>query len=183
MRSALIILSIMLSSAASATTINIDFEGTVVEDGPYARTQGFEFYSEAGFIVSSASPPSTSIVYCPDCAATMTSLSGQPFDLMTLDLWNMEFVGTGDATVSLTGHFVGGGQISTNLLAPASAWSSHSLDASWSNLELLEFSMSSTGTAIGLDNIVVSTVPVPAAIWLFGSALAGLGWLRRKQTG
>jgi hypothetical protein len=27
-----------------------------------------------------------------------------------------------------------------------------------------------------------STVPVPAAVWLFGSALAGLGWLRRKQT-
>jgi hypothetical protein len=28
-----------------------------------------------------------------------------------------------------------------------------------------------------------AAVPVPAAVWLFGSALAGLGWLRRKQTG
>jgi len=27
----------------------------------------------------------------------------------------------------------------------------------------------------------VSAVPVPAAAWLFGSALAGLGWIRRKQ--
>ena len=27
-----------------------------------------------------------------------------------------------------------------------------------------------------------SVVPVPAAVWLFGSALAGLGWFRRKQT-
>ena len=27
-----------------------------------------------------------------------------------------------------------------------------------------------------------SVVPLPAAVWLFGSALAGLGWLRRKQT-
>jgi len=25
-------------------------------------------------------------------------------------------------------------------------------------------------------------VPIPAAFWLFGSALAGLGWIRRKQT-
>ncbi|MBT8131510.1 MAG: VPLPA-CTERM sorting domain-containing protein [Gammaproteobacteria bacterium] len=25
-----------------------------------------------------------------------------------------------------------------------------------------------------------SVVPLPAAVWLFGSALAGLGWLRRK---
>ena len=28
----------------------------------------------------------------------------------------------------------------------------------------------------------VSAVPVPAAVWLFGSALAGMGWLRRIQT-
>jgi hypothetical protein len=27
-----------------------------------------------------------------------------------------------------------------------------------------------------------SVVPVPAAVWLFGSALAFLGWIRRKQT-
>ncbi|MDP6650818.1 MAG: VPLPA-CTERM sorting domain-containing protein [Gammaproteobacteria bacterium] len=25
-----------------------------------------------------------------------------------------------------------------------------------------------------------SVVPIPAAVWLFGSALAGLGWMRRK---
>jgi hypothetical protein len=30
--------------------------------------------------------------------------------------------------------------------------------------------------------MTATTVPVPAAVWLFGSALAGLGWLRRKQT-
>ena len=29
--------------------------------------------------------------------------------------------------------------------------------------------------------VVANVVPVPAAAWLFGSALAGLGWLRRKQ--
>lgn len=28
----------------------------------------------------------------------------------------------------------------------------------------------------------VSQVPVPAAAWLFGSALAGLGWMRRRKT-
>jgi hypothetical protein len=27
-----------------------------------------------------------------------------------------------------------------------------------------------------------SVVPIPAAVWLFGSALAGLGWMRRKRT-
>jgi len=33
-----------------------------------------------------------------------------------------------------------------------------------------------------LGGATVSAVPVPAAVWLFGSALAGLGWMRRKQT-
>jgi len=28
----------------------------------------------------------------------------------------------------------------------------------------------------------ISEVPIPAALWLFGSALAGLGWVRRKPT-
>ena len=32
-------------------------------------------------------------------------------------------------------------------------------------------------------NFQITLVPVPAAVWLFGSALAGLGWMRRKQTG
>jgi hypothetical protein len=27
-----------------------------------------------------------------------------------------------------------------------------------------------------------SAVPIPAAVWLFGSALAGLGWMRRRKT-
>jgi hypothetical protein len=31
-------------------------------------------------------------------------------------------------------------------------------------------------------SLTFATVPIPAAVWLFGSALAGLGWLRRKQT-
>ena len=35
-------------------------------------------------------------------------------------------------------------------------------------------------TSVEIDNVNVSAVPIPAAVWLFGSALAGLGWLRRK---
>jgi hypothetical protein len=35
-----------------------------------------------------------------------------------------------------------------------------------------------TGAAAFVDNVLISTVPIPAAVWLFGSTLAGLGWLR-----
>ncbi|MGI9344608.1 MAG: VPLPA-CTERM sorting domain-containing protein [Gammaproteobacteria bacterium] len=33
-----------------------------------------------------------------------------------------------------------------------------------------------------IDTITTSTVPVPAAVWLFGSALGLLGWARRRRT-
>jgi T5SS/PEP-CTERM-associated repeat protein len=33
----------------------------------------------------------------------------------------------------------------------------------------------------GSNILRAQVVPVPAAVWLFGSALAGLGWMRRKQ--
>lgn len=30
-------------------------------------------------------------------------------------------------------------------------------------------------------SVIANVVPIPAAVWLFGSALAALGWVRRKQ--
>ncbi|MGI9318020.1 MAG: VPLPA-CTERM sorting domain-containing protein [bacterium] len=30
-------------------------------------------------------------------------------------------------------------------------------------------------------SVTANVVPIPAAVWLFGSALTGLGWMRRKQ--
>ncbi|MGI9341665.1 MAG: hypothetical protein ACR2QV_02375 [Gammaproteobacteria bacterium] len=40
------------------------------------------------------------------------------------------------------------------------------------------------GTNMFYDNIVidVTPIPVPAAVWLFGSALGLLGWMRRKAS-
>jgi hypothetical protein len=34
---------------------------------------------------------------------------------------------------------------------------------------------------LALDNLSVTAVLIPPALWLFGSALAVLGWIRRKQ--
>ncbi len=39
-----------------------------------------------------------------------------------------------------------------------------------------------TGEGINDWLVTANVIPVPAAFWLFGSALAGLGWLRRKPT-
>jgi hypothetical protein len=39
-----------------------------------------------------------------------------------------------------------------------------------------------TFSHMGSALVSTSAVPIPAAVWLFGSALAGLGWFRRRQT-
>jgi hypothetical protein len=39
-----------------------------------------------------------------------------------------------------------------------------------------------TGSGVISQQIRTNTVPVPAAVWLFGSALGGLGWMRRRKT-
>ncbi len=45
------------------------------------------------------------------------------------------------------------------------------------------FAISVSQGGWGVENVRmdVQVVPVPAAVWLFGSALAGLGWMRRRQ--
>ena len=35
--------------------------------------------------------------------------------------------------------------------------------------------------AVGFDNLRADTIPIPAAVWLFGSGLGLLGWFRRKK--
>lgn len=71
-----------------------------------------------------------------------------------------------------------------------SAWSSHAIniaiDGSLAN-QILQFGFTSTSssfqnTGVYYDNINFQVVPVPAAVWLFGSALGLLGFVRRRLT-
>lgn len=36
--------------------------------------------------------------------------------------------------------------------------------------------------SVEIDNLVVNTIPVPPAVWLFGSALGLLGWMKHKAS-
>lgn len=109
---------------------------------------------------------------------TMQAISGEVFALESLSGqlggWN------------ITGRYAGGGTIQTGLSVGANAGTATKtnliLGSEWQGLESVTFEANFEFFYSGLDDVVVSTVPVPPAAWLFGSALTGLGWLRRRQT-
>jgi len=51
------------------------------------------------------------------------------------------------------------------------------------------YDINANGQVVGIGTLsdgsqgafMISAIPVPAAVWLFGSALAGLGWMRRRK--
>jgi len=129
--------------------------------------------------------------WCADDAnegVSIYSQNGLTFELDSLDAFSggslplQNFQGTG----MVTGHYQEGGTISQAFSANV-AIDTVLFDDAWTNLTSIdiEFSVSSFYPAFvvpGVDNITLQAVPIPAAVWLFGSALAGLGWLRRRQT-
>ena len=60
-----------------------------------------------------------------------------------------------------------------------------SVDSRYFEIDVVTRSADTPGHS-GFNEVIfggaASVIPIPAAVWLFGSALAGLGWMRRKQT-
>jgi hypothetical protein len=120
----------------------------------------------------------------------ITHESGQAFDLHSVDTviptgppgWEFDFVdvsGYDEANnLVVFEHF-------TSL---TTGWNTVVFDESWDSVhsvEIFEYYFCTFDCASipnSIDNFSANVVPIPAAVWLFGSALAGLGWLRRKQT-
>jgi hypothetical protein len=123
-------------------------------------------------------PPPTSIIL------SLETVSGDAFALNSIEAARV-FNWTVLDDMEITGNFSGGGTISQTL-SLSNLWSTYNFDASWAGLESVTISGTCADqgdcSGLGIDNISVNTVPIPAAVWLFGSGLAGLGFLRRKKS-
>jgi hypothetical protein len=130
---------------------------------------------------------STSFFFCPECAGNpsfrMEATNGALFDLTSMDLGFTEGV---SFPTTVSGVFANNSTISLQLDSLGTWFDTISFDSSWSDLKSVSVTFDNTDNYFfnvpGVDNIVASVVPIPAAVWLFGSALAGLGWIRRRKT-
>ena len=196
MRHALGVILLLVFGSAQASTVTVDFEEFNIGDSagglvelPPLQSQG---YNVSGFVAlepgeiligtntGTKSFGGTESALGQDSFGVVVQVlfersDGSEFAINSLDLL-LESDPSG--STSITGTLAGGG--SANLGVPVGT-------GDWLSLESVVFRAEGNGFGFGfatveIDNINVSAVPVPAAVWLFGSALAGLGWMRRKQT-
>ena len=201
MRSLILVVSFVLTSPVQANLLTIDFEGVVaddeiagglssyVEDGMalmHTDTQAAIFGSDT---VNNNTNGTAIFGWCnidsggfcvPGSSLNLSQEAGALFDLLSLDSSNLQ-TGMTPNDLLVTGYLSGGGTVQTTLNLAQDTWNTYTFDTSWTDLNYVTIEGADVGANLAIDNIVVSTVPVPAAVWLFCSALAGLGWMRRKQ--
>jgi len=189
--------ALILVWAGSASAATIDFEefnlgdgGGSIYDSPILTSQGYEFSGngvpyQSAEVISGTNTGGTNAYggYASgfgqdglnfSASVHMERTDGSAFAIHSLDMFLDSDV---DGFTSLRGVLAGYSGVA-NLAVPVGT-------GDWLNLQYLELFAEGNGFGYGyatveIDNIVVSAVPIPAAVWLFGSALAGLGWIRRK---
>jgi|GEM_PF-1705541 len=190
------LVSLMVGGAAHAVTI--EFEDIL------PQYFGLSTYQEDGFTVNSNVPEGTIIdvnnvvrgnlgvfsggtnsqtmVWGENGTISTISITNDaatPFYLLALDASSMV---NASGQLTLTGTVSGGGTVQ-QVLNLNSALTTYNITG-MNDLSALDISFdgSVSFAPFDLDNVQMSLVPVPAAVWLFGSALVGLaGWSRRRN--
>jgi hypothetical protein len=192
-----LIVLMTISGAANAGTVTIDFDDTL------PTYFGLSSYQEDGFTLTSNVPDGTlidinnvvrgnlgvfsggtdsqSLFWGENGSESTISLaadSGLAFALQALDASSL---GNLSGQVTLTGTVSGGGSVQ-QVLNLNGALTTYNITGMTDLLALdISFDGATYFAPFDLDNIQMSVVPLPAGIWLFGSAMVGLaGWSRRR---
>jgi len=193
-----------------AAIVNIDFDGASYSGSVVTVTvpQGFDITADNEFSIGtteidgwcpvSPGPPDVGNIFC---AISSIAGPGQPlvahfvrgdgtdFALQEMDIYLADSFGLGDEVV-ISAWDSGDAlitQTSANVNDLGEGWHTMQFGSEWSGISRLSYSGQQeesfeSGSYIYLDNIKVNVVPIPAAVWLFGSGLGLLGWIRRRKT-
>ena len=108
----------------------------------------------------------------------ITRADGLAFDLHSFDLLKQ------GAPISVTGYNALDQQVASLGYYPGTTVV---FNDDWNNVSRINFEdgvhsgFGGTYFGIPIDNFSATVVPIPGAVWLFGTALAGLGWIRRSN--
>jgi len=178
---ALIAMSMPVVQTASAATVTFDgddFSSAIWDAGPFdsaSSTIGDYIFEVSDFVgsVVAGTPEANGIDPDTYNYISVSRLDGQAFSVTAIDYW----YSLSNMTQGISYQDADGGYYTPYY------WPQAIADGDLGNI--LNVSVwASGGTAyVALNSITVgAAVPVPAALWLFGSALAGLGWMKRRTT-
>lgn len=186
-----LVLACLGAYTLDAGAVTLDFQSLEHTDAlqAYHGTS----YTEQGFTIDAVSLYSNGTQYMDyegstalffgnqGTIGTLSASSGSAFNLTSIDLAE---VNPGTATVSFTGYLLGGGTVSQSFtldgIQGGAGFQTFTFSG-FTNLTHVEWK--NEDPFHQFDNIVVSAVPAPAAIWLFASGLLGLiGAGRRRRT-
>ena len=126
-------------------------------------------------------------------AGAVTTLQHSASNVFSIDSIGLSFFRDGGTSplVTFTGYLSGGGTVTQSFQPLSFGFADFFFDSGFTNLTSLSWNQGPNGgNGHQFDNIVLfdstvsiaSTVPIPAAVWLFGSGLLGLaGMTRRKK--
>jgi hypothetical protein len=158
-------------------SFRITAPGSLLTDGIFGSTNAFGNNSNGSAIFGWCSDG----VFCSSTSVILlTNVDNNPFSLLSLDASNLH-LGQVPGALEILGNYAAGGTVNTSINLSLDLWQTFAFDASWQGLSSVTISVATPGGwDPGIDNIVVSAIPIPAAVWLLGSALGCLGWLGRK---
>jgi hypothetical protein len=182
---------ILLLACCSAEAAVLDFEDAADLSGPTFIYGGFKWnsisiaagsdYPGSGYDIGSVSGDIVAVLYNNNSDISLVSDYGGTFDFIGASFtsaWQdqevtLHGIANGNAIYSLT---------SQQIYTDTPTW----IELNWTGIERLVVTRP-INTQIALDdftyaNVNINEVPIPAAVWLFGSALGGLGWMRRRKT-